>query len=327
MVDSNMLTLAEMVAEMEQRRDLIRAQCHSEEMFDAVYVKSRHEEDVTAHQMQKVDQPPWNTLRARMELVGDRSFCCFFRDSLDNFTLLMDAMQFSSIPYMRALLELGVPVEPVDFGGSTVLHHAVGSLLHTDFTDSTEEMVKLADDRIRLIVGAGGDMTRENDEGMTPLALAVRGGGFVPPTALDTLLELNADPMSRDSMGFTLLHHAAASNNAGTMQKFLDMVCLRTPERRTFEAYTPLHCADMLTLPVLLSNGANMNAVNRKNHTALPLILAKYPRRPKGHQSASTNRLARADINKTWTDEELRRWYTQLSDFMPHPIKRNVERL
>jgi len=167
MADSNLLMLEEMLAEMERRRDLIRAQCDSEEMFDSVYVKIRQEEDVVAHQMQSIDQPPWNTLHARMESVGDKHFCRFFRDSVDNYTLLMDGIQFASLPYMRALLELDVPVEPVDYHGATVLHHAVGFMLKTDFTDSTDEMLKLADDKIRLIVGAGADMTKENDEGMT----------------------------------------------------------------------------------------------------------------------------------------------------------------
>ena len=272
-------------------------------------IQARTDEDIRAHQMLERDEDGLSEeeLHKRMEALENRNFVEFYRDSYEEETLLHHSICFGSLEYMRGLFKMGVPVEPQDTDGATALHYAAGCKQKTDYTTADDQCKKLADDKIRLLFAHGAELEVKDREGRTALAMAVEKGKGSVPSAITTLLELKCDPMARSHDGLTLLHYAALSNDAVTMQMVLDIEILRTPELRNQEAFTPMHYAGPISLPVLLRNGADMNAVTRKGDSPLDMIMDRHSLQ--GNDAAEDDRIRqqRADINTIWVAEKDRR--------------------
>jgi len=122
--------------------------------------------------------------------------------------------------------------------------------------------------------------------------------------------------LARSYDGLTLLHYAALSNHAATMQLVLDVAILRNPELRTLEAYTPLHYAGHISLPVLLCNGADMDAVTRDGVPPLQKILDRHDLPARGAEGYRRVSKERKEINAVWNAEKDRRSLPQTHCFL-----------
>ena len=220
------------------------------------YVQARSDEDDKAQLMLATDEDGLSEdeLHKRMEARADRNFFEFYRDTYEEETLLHQSIPYGSLEYIRGLFKMGVPVEPQDDDGATALHHTAGYTQKTDYTTADDQCKQLAEAKIRIVVAHGAELEVKDREGRTALAIAVQAGKDSVPSAVKTLLELKSDPMARSYDGLTLLHYAALSNHAATMQLVLDMAIFRKPELRSQEAFTPMHYAGLISLPVLLCN-------------------------------------------------------------------------
>ena len=258
-------------------------------------------------------------LHKHMETMADWNFCHFYRDSYEQETLLHHGIAYGSLEYIRGLFKLGVPVEPQDDDGATALHYSAGYNQTTDYTNADDEIKQLAEDKIRILVAHGAELEVQDREGRTALAMAVEKGKYSVPSAIKTLLELKSDPMARSHDGLTLLHYAALSNHAATMQLVLDMASLRNPELRTLEAYTPLHYAGHISLPVLLCNGADMDVVTRKGVPPLQMMLLRHEVPAGGGYGYEDGLEERKEMIAVWDAEKDRRSLPPTHCFLLNP--------
>jgi hypothetical protein len=86
---------------------------------------------------------------------------------------------------------------------------------------------------VTAMVDDGDAVDRRNDEGMTPLMIAVRADRM---DIVDLLLERGADVSVRDDKGYTALWHAFQTENAAAFQKILER---DAPTDRFLAAHDP----------------------------------------------------------------------------------------
>ena len=207
--------------------------------------------------------------------------CRCYRNDYTGNTLLHDNTFCFSFD-LHSLIKIGICVDSRDHHQTTPLHQVGNqSEVFTDYTHhlTSDATIKLADDRIRLLVRYGASFESVDDDDMTALLCAIADGKSVPSSAIETLLELKSDPEAKDTNGSTVLHHAAMNDIPAKMQFFLNTQCLckrknlRHGVNKNRDRNTPTHLAEEATLPVLLHNGQSMKVRNKQCQTPIQFIL------------------------------------------------------
>jgi ankyrin repeat protein len=183
-------------------------------------------------------------------------------------TPLLHAISQGAFKQAQALIECGASIIARNAYGETVLHLAASSRssrcpdmigwLVTSGADvnwaggqhretpifyAISHYYKIeAEECVRTLLSLGANVHFRNDDGLTPLSLAVRTGSM---ELTKMLLEHGAFPNTRDKQGKGPLHHAAESRNIHSIVK------------------------------LLIENGADMNTQDNFGYTPLHRIIAK----------------------------------------------------
>ena len=134
---------------------------------------------------------------ARLRDAGDRLDDSMVVNGVAPTTPLIGAVEFANAPVVRALLDLGAPVDQGERGGVTPLHRAV-----------LGNLVEIA----RLLIQRGADVNRVDTFGMTPLLYAA-SIDFGDSAMIDLLLKSGARPDARTKEGLTALDLARKYNH------------------------------------------------------------------------------------------------------------------
>uniref|UniRef100_A0A0B7K5G7 Uncharacterized protein n=1 Tax=Bionectria ochroleuca TaxID=29856 RepID=A0A0B7K5G7_BIOOC len=104
---------------------------------------------------------------------------------------------------MKALLDLGVPVNLQDNHGHVAMHDLIHSFhSHRKFWDDQYDGI------IRAMLAAGVDLNKQDYKGLTPLTLLVQNArGQETVQAVRQFVALGADPLIYDCHGRNLLHY------------------------------------------------------------------------------------------------------------------------
>jgi ankyrin repeat protein len=203
------------------------------------------------------------------------------RQGRHGWTPLMYAFKYwqgsESMPL--ALLEHSALIDAEDNDGRTVLHQAAAS--------GQAEMIRLAIRR---------DASKEarDKSRLTPLLVAVKENHRECKSAVQALLEAGCNAKVHDKEGWTVLHHAA-HNSATSTHPFntyaahlLGYLLARSNaavDAKDRAEYTALGrvvgSGDAKTVSILLSNGADPNALNRAGKSLLYLAVHQKPDQPK----------------------------------------------
>ena len=215
--------------------------------------------------------------------------------SKSNLTPLMIACQKRNIDAIYVLLQAGADPNINDLKGATVIHHAV--------TSGCRKRI------LQAIIGHGADVNIMNTQNCTALMMACRKGDI---DATNVLLTAGTNPNTVDECGDTCLHLAVRGGcNEETVQAIINHgidvnaanksnvtslmiaydegnidainVLLQTganPNMKDCEGTTALHCAAQAgcskdTIQAVIDYGADVNAVNKDNVTALMIACEK----------------------------------------------------
>lgn len=196
-------------------------------------------------------------------------------------TPLMLAAQRGLVPTMQLLLGAGASKDLQDEEGDTALFSA-GRAAHVD--------------AVTLLLGAGANPNHRNKSGVTPLIATADGLPFNRNRAvvIDLLLRRGADPNAAAQYERTALMSAARAENIEVLPADVrtDVVARllaggADPRRRYARAghdqdgYTALHWTAQSglreTLQVLVRNGADVDAKDKRGMTPLMLVAAARP--------------------------------------------------
>ena len=139
-----------------------------------------------------------------------------------NRTALMKACNKRNINALNVLLRAGADPKITDDDGNTSLHHAVRG-------GCSKEVLE-------TLINHGADVNATNKNNITPLIKACNKRN---KNAINVLLHAEADPKITDDYGYTCLHHAVAGD-----------------------------CSKEV-LETIINHGADVNATNKNNTTAL----------------------------------------------------------
>ena len=165
-----------------------------------------------------------------------------------NVTALMVACQRGNTDVINILLNAGADPNIADEKGAACIHHAVGG-------GCRKEVL------LRLI-SRGADVNATTKINRTALKIACLNRN---EDAINVLLNAGADSNIADADGDTCLHTA------------LGNICIADPTTAAYEGYTCLHHGGCSTenLQVMIDHGADVNALNNQNATALMIACHK----------------------------------------------------
>eukprot|EP00004_Rigifila_ramosa_P013315 TRINITY_DN2936_c0_g1_i1.p1 TRINITY_DN2936_c0_g1~~TRINITY_DN2936_c0_g1_i1.p1 ORF type:complete len:639 (-),score=158.55 TRINITY_DN2936_c0_g1_i1:177-1811(-) len=117
---------------------------------------------------------------------------------------------------------------------------------------------------IRILCEHGADVNRDEEGGLTALAMAVRSGALA---TVEALLDNGANPIGRTDGGFTPLHHAAEMGHTQVLKVILDAGA--NPNASDDDGNTPLHVSPNLEISsLLIEYGAHPDLLNNSNKQA-----------------------------------------------------------
>ena len=179
---------------------------------------------------------------------------------------------------VRVLLDAGARVDLEGHNGMTALHFAVvnptpmSTRAQSDAeadSESGETARRL--EVIQLLLDAGATTYAKNEDGLTPLHLAV--GHYWDPEIVDTLLLAGAFVDARAENDATPLHFAAAFNGNPEVTRLL-LDAGADADAQDTGGLTPLHLASRFrgnatVAQLLLNAGADVNAKDWEGKTPL----------------------------------------------------------
>lgn len=155
--------------------------------------------------------------------------------------------------------------------GATILHAAV------------KYGVNKGEEIIREVLKLGVDINAKDDNGQTPLHLAIMKGTYHgdsgEPTFLKILLERGAAIDAPDGRGNTPLHVATNSGTLRHLQALLPKVTLAQLNQLNLNGHSPLHVAvlngNLAAVQALINKGADMKLNTPDGKNALHLAAAR----------------------------------------------------
>ena len=171
----------------------------------------------------------------------------------DGLTPLILATKYQQLKVFQELTKYRADLDGTDPRGNTALHWATGlsncKMLHSSLT-------------LRL-------MNQENNDGLTPLALAVKNG---LGQSVEALLSRRADVSTVDRQGNTIIHLACEPEETHVLQHLLEKVIFRSVPNNA-EGQTPLHRACELrnknAVELLIKHQAMVNRIDSNGRTPL----------------------------------------------------------
>lgn len=220
-----------------------------------------------------------------MKMIIDKVDKKLINDSLEGKTPLIIAVGNSYIDTAKILIENGADVNSVNFEGWSALSYAVnngdieiakllltnkakikGALLLAIKSPIAESRI----DMIKLLIDNKANINYADDDGFTPLNIAIESGDMELTKFLITN-GANVNSLMQD--GVSLIGYAIAQNNMDLLQILIENGANVNYTGGDSWANTPLQTASRLGLDnvvrILLTRNADINAVDMNGNTAL----------------------------------------------------------
>ena len=216
---------------------------------------------------------------------ADKNSINYIYAPLDGKTPLIIAVGNSYFETAKILIENGADVNSVDFEGWSALSYAINNgdieiakLLLTNKAKIKGELllaikspiIESRIDMMKLLIDNKANINYTDDDGFTPLNIAIETGNM---ETAKLLITNGADVNSLMQDGVSLIGYAIAQNNMDLLQILIENGANINNTNGDSWADTPLMTASRLGLDnvvrILLSRNADINAVDMNGNTAL----------------------------------------------------------
>lgn len=220
-----------------------------------------------------------------MQMIINKVDKKLINDSLDGKTPLIIAVGNSYIDTAKILIENGANINAVDFEGWSALSYVVNNgdieiaklLLENKAKIKGELLLAIKSpiaesriDMIKLLIDNKANINYSDDDGFTPLNIAIESGDMELTKFLITN-GANVNSLMQD--GVSLIGYAIAQNNMDLLQILIENGANVNYTGGDSWANTPLQTASRLGLDnvvrILLTRNADINAVDMNGNTAL----------------------------------------------------------
>lgn len=237
--------------------------------------------------LEALEKSAENSAKIMQTLISkvDKNSINYIYAPLDGKTPLIIAVGNSYFETAKILIENGADVNSVDFEGWSALSYAVNNgdieiakLLLTNKAKIKGELllaikspiVESRIDMIKLLIDNKANINYTDDDGFTPLNIAIETGNM---ETVKLLITNGADVNGLMQDGVSLIGYAIAQNNMDLLQILIENGANVNNTNGDSWADTPLMTASRLGLDnvvrILLSRNADINAVDINGNTAL----------------------------------------------------------
>ena len=246
--------------------------------------KFNNSNDKSPVDLEALEKSAENSVKITKMIIG-KADNNLINDSLEGKTPLIIAVGNSYFETAKILIENGADVNSVDFEGWSALSYAVNNgdigiakLLLTNKAKIKGELllaikspiVESRIDMMKLLIDNKANINYTDDDGFTPLNIAIETGNM---ETVKLLITNGADVNSLMQDGVSLIGYAIAQNNMDLLQILIENGANINNTDGDSLASTPLMTASRLGLDnvvrILLSRNADINAVDMNGNTAL----------------------------------------------------------
>lgn len=253
-------------------------------MMAAAGSKFNNSNDKSPVDLEALEKSAENSAKITEMLIGkaDKNI---INDSLEGKTPLIIAVGNSYIDTAKILIENGANINAVDFEGWSALSYVVNNgdieiaklLLENKAKIKGELLLAIKSpiaesriDMIKLLIDNKANINYSDDDGFTPLNIAIESGDMELTKFLITN-GANVNSLMQD--GVSLIGYAIAQNNMDLLQILIENGANVNYTGGDSWANTPLQTASRLGLDnvvrILLTRNADINAVDMNGNTAL----------------------------------------------------------
>ncbi len=253
-------------------------------MMAAAGSKFNNSNDKSPVDLEALEKSAENSAKITEMLIGkaDKNI---INDSLEGKTPLIIAVGNSYIDTAKILIENGANINAVDFEGWSALSYVVNNgdieiaklLLENKAKIKGELLLAIKSpiaesriDMIKLLIDNKANINYSDDDGFTPLNIAIESGDMELTKFLITN-GANVNSLMQD--GVSLIGYAIAQNNMDLLQILIENGANVNYTGGDSWADTPLQTASRLGLDnvvrILLTRNADINAVDMNGNTAL----------------------------------------------------------
>lgn len=253
-------------------------------MMAAAGSKFNNNKNISAVDLKLLESLSQNSAKIT-QMIIDKVDKKLINDSLEGKTPLIIAVGNSYIDTAKILIENGANINAVDIEGWSALSYAVNNgdieiakLLLTNKAKIKGELLlaiksPIAESRIdmiKLLIDNKANINYADDDGFTPLNIAIETGDM---ELTKFLIKNGANVNSLMQDGVSLIGYAIAQNNMDLLQILIENGANVNYTGGDSWANTPLHTASRLGLDnvvrILLTRNADINAVDMHGNTAL----------------------------------------------------------
>ena len=246
--------------------------------------KFNNSNDKSPVDLEALEKSAENSVKITKMIIG-KADNNLINDSLEGKTPLIIAVGNSYFETAKILIENGADVNSVDFEGWSALSYAVNNgdigiakLLLTNKAKIKGELllaikspiVESRIDMMKLLIDNKANINYTDDDGFTPLNIAIETGDM---ETAKLLITNGADVNGLMQDGVSLIGYAIAQNNMDLLQILIENGANINNTDGDSLASTPLMTASRLGLDnvvrILLSRNADINAVDINGNTAL----------------------------------------------------------
>ena len=246
--------------------------------------KFNNSNDKSPEDLEALEKSAENSVKITKMIIG-KADNNLINDSLEGKTPLIIAVGNSYFETAKILIENGADVNSVDFEGWSALSYAVNNgdigiakLLLTNKAKIKGELllaikspiVESRIDMMKLLIDNKANINYTDDDGFTPLNIAIETGNM---ETVKLLITNGADVNSLMQDGVSLIGYAIAQNNMDLLQILIENGANVNNTNGDSWADTPLMTASRLGLDnvvrILLTRNADINATDINGNTAL----------------------------------------------------------